>query len=171
MGYNTKNYTEQGGDKTVIGGEITIAGDGKLTFEGDPLSKAFYQSDSEAVDTAGLVSDFNKLLGKLRTAGVMLSDAPLISILTQPEDVAVIEGSITESLTLEADVTGGVELSYQWYSNTSNTGGTLVSGATSKDFSLPTDLIAGTYYYYCVLSADEAQSETTTVATVTVNAA
>jgi hypothetical protein len=26
MSYNTKNYTEQGGEKTVIGGEIVIAG-------------------------------------------------------------------------------------------------------------------------------------------------
>lgn len=29
MSYNVKNYTEQGGEKTVIGGEIVI--DGKLT--------------------------------------------------------------------------------------------------------------------------------------------
>lgn len=29
MSYNTKNYTEQGGEKTVIGGEIVV--EGKLT--------------------------------------------------------------------------------------------------------------------------------------------
>jgi len=31
MGYNTLNYTEQGGDKTVIGGEIEVTGTITLT--------------------------------------------------------------------------------------------------------------------------------------------
>ena len=30
MGYNTKNYTEQGGEKTVIGGELIIKGKLKI---------------------------------------------------------------------------------------------------------------------------------------------
>jgi hypothetical protein len=35
----------------------------------DPV--ATYQADSTATDVAGLVSDLNTLLGKLRTAGIM----------------------------------------------------------------------------------------------------
>ncbi len=65
MGYNTKNYTEQGGEKTVIAGKLDITGDGKLTFSGDPLSKALYQSDSEAVDiTLGIPIETGIFSGK-----------------------------------------------------------------------------------------------------------
>jgi hypothetical protein len=31
MAYNVKNYTEQGGDKTVIGGTLEIAAGGSVT--------------------------------------------------------------------------------------------------------------------------------------------
>lgn len=173
MSYNTKNYTDQGGEKTVIGGELTITGDGKLTFEGEPLSKALFQSESEATTIAGLVVDFNKLLGKLKAKGVMYPEAPVITIVIEPMDITVIEGSIDEKLGLETTVTGGVTETYQWYSNTTNsdTGGTLIEGATEAIFALPTDLTAGTYYYFCVMSAEEAESVTSHVVTVTVEAA
>ena len=68
---NVKNYTEQGGNRTVIGGELDITPEGKLAFDGTPLSPATLQADSNAVDVAGLVTDFNALLAKLKTAGLM----------------------------------------------------------------------------------------------------
>lgn len=74
MGYNTKNYTEQGGDKTVIGGELEIIGEGKLTFDGVVLKPAEVQANSIAADAAGLVTDFNGLLAKLKAAGLMESE-------------------------------------------------------------------------------------------------
>ncbi|MDD2504122.1 MAG: hypothetical protein PHG58_09815 [Clostridia bacterium] len=39
----------------------------------------------------------------------------------------------------------------------------------SAGFDIPTDLVAGTYYYYCVLSLSGADSGTTAVATVVVS--
>jgi hypothetical protein len=74
MGYNTKNYTEQGGDKTVIGGELAVSAEGKITFDGIELKPAAVQADSTAVDVADLVADFNALLAKLKTAGFMESE-------------------------------------------------------------------------------------------------
>jgi uncharacterized Zn-binding protein involved in type VI secretion len=74
MGYNTKNYTEQGGDKTVIGGELAVTAEGKVTFDGTELKPAALQADSTAVDVADLVADFNALLLKLKTAGLMESE-------------------------------------------------------------------------------------------------
>ncbi|WP_026561391.1 head fiber protein [Bacillus sp. J37] len=68
---NVKNYTEQGGNRTVIGGELDITPEGKLAFDGTPLSPAALQADSTAVDVAGLVTDFNALLAKLKAAGLM----------------------------------------------------------------------------------------------------
>jgi hypothetical protein len=74
MGYNSKNYTEQGGEKTVIGGELEVAAEGKLTFNGTELKPALIQADSSAVDVAALVTDFNSLLAKLKAAGLMESE-------------------------------------------------------------------------------------------------
>ncbi len=107
---NVKNYTEQGGEKTVIGGELVIAAGGKLTIsaeasvqgvvtapvidalnstsstsalsakQGKVLNDALAaktaaaQANSTATEVAGLVADFNALLAKLRTAGLMAAE-------------------------------------------------------------------------------------------------
>lgn len=70
MSYNTKNYTEQGGDKTVIGGTLEIKQEASVT--GLPIAEN--QADSTATDVAGLVTDFNALLAKLKAAGLMVAD-------------------------------------------------------------------------------------------------
>lgn len=70
MSYNTKNYTEQGGDKTVIGGTLEIKQEASVTG----LPSAENQADSTAADVAGLVTDFNTLLSKLKAAGLMVAD-------------------------------------------------------------------------------------------------
>mgnify|MGYP000883432635 CR=1 FL=1 len=49
MSYNTKNYTEQGGDKTVIGGILEIKQEASVT--GFPIAEN--QADSTATDVAG----------------------------------------------------------------------------------------------------------------------
>lgn len=120
MSYNTKNYTEQGGEKTVIGGileikegatvtglsaspllaatDSTLGGvmaeaksesdtvfvkigeDNKLyvpTYPTVPeIPVAEHQADSSAETLEDLVTDFNALLSKLRTAGIMTEDTP-----------------------------------------------------------------------------------------------
>jgi len=71
---NVKNYTGQGGEKTVIGGELEIAASGKLTFAGAELKPAETQADSTASTIAGLAADFNALLARLKAAGLMASE-------------------------------------------------------------------------------------------------
>ena len=68
---NVKNYTEQGGDITVIGGTLDISAGGKLMFAGSELKPAAFQANSEATTIAGLVADFNALLSRLIAAGLM----------------------------------------------------------------------------------------------------
>lgn len=70
MSYNAKNYTEQGGDVTHIGG--------KLVFDGDNgggllpnMSTAAVQSDS----VAKVRSTLDSLITKLKNAGLMVADA------------------------------------------------------------------------------------------------
>ncbi len=70
MSYNTKNYSENG-DKLVIGGTLELK-DG-ATLNGFP--KAENQADSTATTIADLKTDFNSLLEKLKTAGLMESDS------------------------------------------------------------------------------------------------
>jgi hypothetical protein len=70
MSYNTKNYTEQGGDKTVIGGTLEIKQGASVT--GFPAAEN--QADSTATDVAGMVTDFNALLAKLKAAGLMADE-------------------------------------------------------------------------------------------------
>ncbi len=72
MSYNTKNYTEQGGGKTVIGGELEIKEGARVT--GLPSSAENHRT-SEANTVAALRDDFNALLVKLKNAGIVTPDA------------------------------------------------------------------------------------------------
>jgi len=84
--YNTLNYTEQGGDKTVIGGTLEIKSGATVTgLTGASLpsstaavkgaaKSAANQATSTASELAGLVTDFNALLAKLKAAGLMVAD-------------------------------------------------------------------------------------------------
>lgn len=78
MNCNTKNYTEQGGDVTYIGGKLIF--EEGATVEGFPLSGstdvmiAENQAKSEATTIAALKEDFNSLLAKLKAAGLMAAD-------------------------------------------------------------------------------------------------
>ncbi|MBQ7154351.1 MAG: InlB B-repeat-containing protein [Synergistaceae bacterium] len=86
------------------------------------------------------------------------------------------EGSITVTAAASTDTT--YDLAYQWYSSStgSSTGGTLIDGANSSNYIIPTGKDVGTYYYYCVVTAtrqDNGQTATATsnIAAVTVNKA
>lgn len=68
---NTKNYGEQGGDKWVVGGILEVTPDGLILLEEVPLKRAEMQTESKATTISGLTSDFNNLLAKLKTAGLM----------------------------------------------------------------------------------------------------
>jgi hypothetical protein len=100
----------------------------------------------------------------------------VITITMQPTAPATLtEGEIPADtrLTVAASVTENATLTYQWYSNTTatNEGGTIIDDATSASYTLPTDLAEGTYYYFCELSAEGAESKRTDPVTVTVSAA
>lgn len=74
MSYNAKNYTEQGGEKTVIGGTLEIKERATVTGLPSQFTPAENQLASTATTIAGLVVDFNALLTKLKAAGLMGAD-------------------------------------------------------------------------------------------------
>ncbi|MDG1730424.1 MAG: PKD domain-containing protein [Algibacter sp.] len=85
-------------------------------------------------------------------AEIIVVDDPLIT--TQPISSQTICQGITPQ-DLEVNVSGGLgtTYTYQWYRNTtnSNSGGTLIVGATNAIFTPPTTTV-GTTYYYTVVS-------------------
>jgi len=95
----------------------------------------------------------------------------VINITTQPvANLYVIEGNVNGTLSLTATVSQGIPLGYTWYSNTthSNVGGTPVTGQgeDSPTYTLPAELGAGIYYYFCevyALGATPVRSNVTTV--------
>lgn len=68
---NIKNYAEQGGEKWIVSGTLEITADGQILLDGTPLTRASHQDDSTASTIADLKADFNALLSKLQTAGLM----------------------------------------------------------------------------------------------------
>ncbi len=179
MTTNIKNYTEQGGDKTVIEGTLEISNGGKIILNGQELSpagltqKVSYQAASTSTNVEGIRHDFNDLIEAMKIAGLMETEKPHINIITQPQDVTVTEGQIHENITVVANGSDGRSVSYKWFSNTrkSATGGTYLLTNTTGKFEVPTNLTEGIYYYYCVLSAEDVDDVTTNVVTVTVETA
>lgn len=68
MDYSCKNYTEQGGEKTVIGGILEFKPGAKII---GPLEN---QADSTAATVSALKDDLNALLAKLKEVGLMAAD-------------------------------------------------------------------------------------------------
>ena len=92
MSYNAKNYTEPGGDKTVIGGELEIKEGARVTGLPSPsITPAAYQAASEATTVGLLRADFNTLLANLKAAGLVASEETAVG-----EGDAVIEENETE---------------------------------------------------------------------------
>jgi uncharacterized repeat protein (TIGR02543 family) len=103
------------------------------------------------------------------------------TITGQPTETITIHTGGEVSLSITASVSDDGEISYQWYSNTSNSnfGGTSLgtaSDANTANYKLPTSEM-GTFYYYCVVTntitdingGTKTATETSIVVTVTVN--
>jgi hypothetical protein len=124
-------------------GGTAIAGEINLNFNPPPFNIAgnyFYYVELTfgGSGCSGITSN---------VAEIIVFEDPVIDsqpIITQ----TLCQNSTPENL--EVQVTGGIgAFNYQWFSNTidSNTGGTLIPGATNAIFTPPTDTI-GTFYYY-----------------------
>ena len=72
--------------------------------------------------------------------------------------------SVTTPLEIAATIGDGGTLTYQWYSNTSNStsGGTLINGATNKTYTASTEAKTTTYFYCVVTNTNNAVNGTKT---------
>ena len=148
----------------------------KNVFEGDSVTlTAVPASDRYVTWTgAGTVTGddcvVNNISGNVSVTAVFAN--PVITITAHPAvSTNVRAGSISGSLSAAASIVpSGRTLSYQWYSNTSNSnsGGAIISGAISASYTIPVNFTVGKYYYFCEVRALGATSVRTNVATVTV---
>ncbi|MBP1994049.1 DUF4838 domain-containing protein [Paenibacillus eucommiae] len=106
----------------------------------------------------------------------ILTHAETPAITTQPQDRTVNNGA-SVTLTVNASVSQGT-LSYQWYSNSSNStdGGTAIDGAIQASYQVPTASSGVKYYYVILTNTDDSATGNTTatavssIAKVTINA-
>ena len=108
--------------------------------------------------------------------GSATSNVAVVNVVADPSITTQPATPTTECIggtaQLSVTATGGTpSLGYQWYTNTvnSNTGGTLITGATSDTYT-PPSTAAGTVYYYVIVSAtgNGCGSATSNVAVVNV---
>ena len=99
-----------------------------------------------------------------------LTDAVAPTITTQLQNATVNVGG-TATLSVVASATSGT-LTYQWYSNSTNTtsGAIAINTATSASYTAPTNTI-GTNYYYCIVTNTDSNASGNTTSTATTNAA
>ncbi|BBH22523.1 hypothetical protein Back11_38680 [Paenibacillus baekrokdamisoli] len=90
---------------------------------------------------------------KTTTVAVFGQNAAAPTIGTQPEDQTAIVGGTSPVLAVAATSSDGGTLSYQWYSNTTNSNidGTAISNATNASYEAPT-ATTGTMYYYVIVT-------------------
>jgi len=100
------------------------------------------------------------------TAKVIINPIPVIT--ANPASSSVCQGQAANVLSVSYRNGTGTP-SYQWYSNTtnSNIGGTPISGATNSSFVAPVN-VAGTFYYYSIISFSAANCASLTSAVATV---
>lgn len=91
-----------------------------------------------------------------------------IVIVTQPRDVSVKAGAISQSLMIGATTAEGT-LAYQWFTcEADGTGAVAIEGATASTYALPSDLTVGAHHYRCTVYAQGITMDSD-VATVTVS--
>lgn len=132
-------------DDTVGGTAIVGANGSTYTPPTDSLGTLYYY-----VIITFTTGDCNEIISD--TAEITVED--IAQIATEPiATQSICVGGASDDLSVS--ITGGAgTVSYQWYSNTTNTntGGTAIAGATSAIYTPPVFTGSGTFYYYVEVS-------------------
>ncbi|MBQ7367782.1 MAG: hypothetical protein IJW57_11240 [Spirochaetaceae bacterium] len=154
-------------ENVVIGSEIKIHLD--VTSSGETAKR--YRGSSS---WKKIIDGVNVIVIVLKEVGV---DAATPTITKQPEGktenfAAGGTEKITKELMVEASVSDGGALTYQWHSNNTNSteGGTAIEGATSASYEA--SVSAGeTKYFYCIVTNTNSSVSGNKTASVTSNVA
>jgi hypothetical protein len=151
-----KTFTSDrsGSMKGKIGvGNYIVTMDISLISDGSPYARGIAYDNPVAIG-----SGQNPI--KVYAFDVNNAAPPVIS--AKPQGVAYTTGATAKPLTVAASVNDNGGLSYQWYSNTTNsiTGGTAIGSATSPSYT-PFASKPGTTWYYVVVKNTSAGKPTT----------
>ncbi len=161
------------GTKVTTGTSLTVGKDGIIAFGNTAGSTVQNISGDLSAGTTYYFYNANggcAIKQLVYTYTVASANAPLIT--TQPQSATYEKDATAEALTVAATAYADGALSYQWYSNSSNstTTGTAIEGATNNSYTPSTETVGTTYYYCKVTEADNEDVATSSVATITVNA-
>jgi len=148
-----------GGIETFTANSVVLGGSGTGAWSSS--NTAIATVNSSGLVTGVSAGNCNILYTITGGCACPVSNSTEISIAADPAitlhpispDAVCLGGTL---LPLTVTATGGTpNLLYQWYSNTNNTntGGASITDATTNSYTPPTG-IAGTVYYYCVVSAN-----------------
>jgi len=159
----------------ISGGDLaTISSNGVLTSTGVANGSVTVQATT--IDGSNLTAQ--RTVHVRVPAPTQTVDAETPNITAHPQGDTYEQGETATAMSITADSPDGGTLSYQWYSNTtnSNSGGTLISGATNATYT-PLTTTVGTLYYYVVVTntntsvnGNQTATATSNVATIVVNA-
>ena len=167
--------TTQPSNVTVVTGnmatfKVVANGIGTLTYQwykntsnsnsgGSAISGATSSTYTKITETTDdgkyyycvVTQKYGNMTTTVSSNAVLLTLVENVKIITQPKSQNKIEGN---SVTFSVTATGGETLSYQWYTNTtnSNTGGSAILGATSNSYTKITEITDNGKYYYCVVT-------------------
>jgi hypothetical protein len=178
-----------------IGASLTLTDTLSLDFNARTLINSIFVSASPMVDLfltfkpgvktsppsavasgtpAAIAANFPQNAQSALTPEPAPVDAAVPQITVQPQSASYAQYAGASALSVTAASGDGGSLSYRWFINTrdSNTGGTMVTEATSAAFTPPT-VIPGTVYYYVIVtntnnSATGIKTATTTSETAAV---
>jgi len=127
------------GDKTILKKEYlktVVNGTINLTFSFNPMGEIFNNGDQPAT-------------ANLTITEIIHAQTPDFNVNLSGEETYA-KGDDASTLTVEANVTDGGSITYQWYeSNADNTNGIAISGETMTNF-VPATESTGLFYYYAV---------------------
>lgn len=146
-GIPTYQWYSNAVDDNTTGTAIVSETNATYTPPNNPVGIVYYYNVVSFPSGAGC----NEITSN--TARVEVVDGIQIDTNPPPIQNICIGGDITNPL-LVTHSGGAGTISYQWYSNTtnSNTGGTLITGATNANYTPPTFTTSGNYFYYVVIS-------------------
>ncbi|QQE80032.1 S-layer family protein [Alicyclobacillus sp. SO9] len=171
-----KNITNSNTGGTAITGATSASYTPPTTSVGTTYYYAVATNTNRSVNGAKTATAISSV-AKVTVNALVNAATPKFT--TEPQATqGVTAGSAATALTVAASVSDGGAVTYQWYSNTTNSssGGTAIAGATSASYTPPTTS-AGTTYYYAVatntnssVNGAKTATATSSVAKVTVNA-
>jgi gliding motility-associated-like protein len=148
-GVGTPSYQWYSNTTNSNSGGILIAGATNATFSppNSAVGTIYYYCIISLPSTGGCSSIISN------TADVTINAQATITLQPTPTQSLCVGATIATPLSIT--YSGGTgNASYQWYSNTasSNSGGTLIPGATSASYTPLVFTTVGTYYYYAVVT-------------------